>query len=81
MNLLEENYNDIKQIKEVINEIKYNQQKTIQIVEKNHKTNMKKIDDELEQVQGELAAQMKELKAEDDTVMASLNRLIEMVGR
>ena len=44
-------------------------------------TNMKKIDDELEQVQGELAAQMKELKAEDDTVMASLNRLIEMVGR
>ena len=27
------------------------------------------------------AAQMKELKAEDDTVMASLNRLIEMVGR
>ena len=44
MNLLEENYNDIKQIKEVINEIKYNQQKTIQIVEKNHKTNMKKIE-------------------------------------
>ena len=44
-------------------------------------TNMKKIDDELEQVQGELAAQMKELTAEDDTVMASLNRLIEMVGR
>ena len=44
-------------------------------------TNMKKIDDELEQVQGELAAQMKELKAEDDTVMASLNRLIEMMGR
>lgn len=32
MNLLEENYNDIKQIKEVINEIKYNQQKTIQII-------------------------------------------------
>ena len=44
MNLLEENYNDIKQIKEVINEIKYNQQKTIQIVEKNLKTNMKKIE-------------------------------------
>lgn len=44
MNLLEENYNDIKQIKEGINEIKYNQQKTIQIVEKNHKTNMKKIE-------------------------------------
>ena len=44
MNLLEENYNDIKQIKELINEIKYNQQKTIQIVEKNHKTNMKKIE-------------------------------------
>ena len=44
-------------------------------------TNMKKIDDELEQVQGELAAQMKELKAEDDTVMASLNSLIEMMGR
>ena len=44
MNLLEENYNDIKQIKEVINEIKYNQQKTIQIVEKNHKTNMKRIE-------------------------------------
>ena len=44
MNLLEENYYDIKQIKEVINEIKYNQQKTIQIVEKNHKTNMKKIE-------------------------------------
>ena len=44
MNLLEENYNDINQIKEVINEIKYNQQKTIQIVEKNHKTNMKKIE-------------------------------------
>ena len=44
MSLLEENYNDIKQIKEVINEIKYNQQKTIQIVEKNHKTNMKKIE-------------------------------------
>ena len=44
-------------------------------------TNMKKIDDELEQVQGELAVQMKELTAEDDTVMASLNRLIEMMGR
>ena len=42
---------------------------------------MKNIDDELEHVQGELAAQMKELTSEDDTIMVSLNNLIEMMGR
>ena len=42
---------------------------------------MNNIDDELEKVQGELVAQMKELTAEDDTIMASLNSLIEMMGR
>lgn len=36
------NSKEIKQIKEVVDEIKYNQEKTIQIIEKNHKTNMKK---------------------------------------
>lgn len=44
-------------------------------------TDMNNIDDELEKVQGELVAQMKELTAEDDTIMASLNSLIEMMGR
>ena len=44
-------------------------------------TDMKNIDDELEHVQGELVAQMKELTSEDDTIMASLNNLIEMMGR
>jgi len=34
---------EINQIKEAIEEIKYSQEKTIQIVEKNHKTNMKKL--------------------------------------
>ena len=38
-------------------------------------------DEEMEKVQGELVAQMKELTAEDDTIMASLNSLIEMMGR
>ncbi|MFR7385468.1 MAG: hypothetical protein ACLUTO_14570 [Anaerostipes sp.] len=42
---------------------------------------MKNIDDELEHVQGELVAQMKELTSEDDTIMVSLNNLIEMMGR
>lgn len=43
MKVLEQiNSKEIKQIKEVVNEIKYNQEKTIQIIEKNHKTNMKK---------------------------------------
>lgn len=36
------NSKEIKQIKEIVDEIKYNQEKTIQIIEKNHKTNMKK---------------------------------------
>ena len=44
-------------------------------------TDMKNIDDELEHVQGELVAQMKELTSEDDTIMVSLNNLIEMMGR
>ena len=44
-------------------------------------TDMNNIDDELEKVQEELVAQMKELTAEDDTIMASLNSLIEMMGR
>ncbi len=35
--------NKICQMKEVVEEIKYNQEKTIQIIEKNHKTNMKKL--------------------------------------
>ncbi len=38
---------------------------------------MNNIDDELEKVQGELVAQMKELTAEDDTIMASLNSLMK----
>lgn len=43
MKVLEQvNGKEIKQIKEVVDEIKYNQEKTIQIIEKNHKTNMKK---------------------------------------
>ncbi len=43
MKVLEQiNSKEIKQIKEVVDEIKYNQEKTIQIIEKNHKTNMKK---------------------------------------
>ena len=42
---------------------------------------MNNIDDELEKVQGELVAKKKELTAEDDTIMASLNSLIEMMGR
>ena len=37
------NTKEIQQIKEAVNEIKYNQEKTIQLVEKNHKTNMKKL--------------------------------------
>lgn len=43
MKVLEQiNSKEIKQIKEVVDEIKYNQEKTIQIIERNHKTNMKK---------------------------------------
>lgn len=43
MKVLEQfNGKEIKQIKEIVDEIKYNQEKTIQIIEKNHKTNMKK---------------------------------------
>lgn len=44
-------------------------------------TDMKNIDDEIEQVQGDLVSQLKELTSEDETVMASLNSLIEMMGR
>lgn len=41
---------------------------------------MKKTDEELEKVQGEFVSLLKELTSSDDSIMSSLNELIEMVG-
>ena len=43
--------------------------------------NMRKIDEELEQVQGEFLSLLKELTSSDEAVMASLNNFIGMIER
>lgn len=44
-------------------------------------TEMKKIDEEIEQVQGEFVSQLKELTSSDENTMALLNSLIDMIER